>query len=394
MAEAVIVSTVRTAVGRAVKGALATTRPDDLGAVAIRGALDRVPALDAKEIDDVILGCAMPEAEQGMNVARIACLRAGLPVELSSMTVNRFCASGLQSISLAAERIRGGGASAIIAGGTESMSMVPMGGNKISANPWLVQNYADSYLNMGLTAERVAAKYGITRERADEFSLSSHLKALEAIQAGRFAEEIVPVTVTNNLPTAIASKPSTKETMFTTDEGPRADTSLEALAKLKPAFHAKGVVTAGNSSQTSDGAAAAVVMSESRAKELGIRPMARFVAFATSGCLPEEMGVGPVYAIPKALKLAGLTLKDIDLIELNEAFAAQALAVLSQLDVDLSKVNVNGGAIALGHPLGCTGAKLTATLLHEMRRRGSRYGLVTMCVGGGMGAAGIFENLN
>ena len=327
MPEAVIVSTVRTAVGRAVKGALATTRPDDLGAVAIRGALDRVPALDAKEIDDVILGCAMPEAEQGMNVARIACLRAGLPVELSSMTVNRFCASGLQSIALASERIRGGGASAIIAGGTESMSMVPMGGNKISANPWLVQHYADSYLNMGLTAERVAAKYGISREQADEFSLSSHRKALEAIQAGRFADEIVAVTVANTIPTAKASKPSTKETLFTTDEGPRADTSLEALAKLKPAFHAKGVVTAGNSSQTSDGAAAAVVMSESRAKELGIRPIARFVAFATSGCLPEEMGVGPVYAIPKALKLAGLTLKDIDLIELNEAFAAQSLAV-------------------------------------------------------------------
>ncbi len=394
MAEAVIVSTVRTAVGRAIKGTLATTRPDDLGAVAIRGALDRVPALDAKEIDDVILGCAMPEAEQGMNVARIACLRAGLPVELSSMTVNRFCASGLQSIALAAERIRGGAASAIIAGGTESMSMVPMGGNKISANPWLVEHYADSYLNMGLTAERVAAKYGISREQADEFSLSSHRKALAAIQAGRFSEEIVPVIVTNTLPTAKASMPSRRETIFSTDEGPRPDTSIEALAKLKPAFHTKGVVTAGNSSQTSDGAAAAVVMSASRANELGIRPMARFVAFATSGCLPEEMGVGPVYAIPKALKLAGLTLRDIDLIELNEAFAAQALAVLSQLDVDPSRVNVNGGAIALGHPLGCTGAKLTATLLHEMKRRGARYGLVTMCVGGGMGAAGIFENLN
>jgi acetyl-CoA acyltransferase len=394
MADAVIVSTVRTAVGRAIKGTLATTRPDDLGAVAIRGALDRIPALNAKEIDDVILGCAMPEAEQGMNVARIACLRAGLPVELSSMTVNRFCASGLQSIALASERIRGGGASAIIAGGTESMSMVPMGGNKISANPWLVEHYADSYLNMGLTAERVAAKYGISREQADEFSLSSHRKALDAIQAGRFVEEIVPVTVANTSPTTKASMPAIRETIFNTDEGPRSDTSLEALAKLKPAFHAKGVVTAGNSSQTSDGAAAAVVMSAQRASELGIRPMARFVAFATSGCLPEEMGIGPVYAIPKALKLAGLTLKDIDLIELNEAFAAQSLAVLSQLEVDLSKVNVNGGAIALGHPLGCTGAKLTATLLHEMKRRGSRYGLVTMCVGGGMGAAGIFENLN
>jgi acetyl-CoA acyltransferase len=274
------------------------------------------------------------------------------------------------------------------------MSMVPMGGNKISANPWLVEHYADSYLTMGLTAERVAEKYGISREQADEFALFSHRKALDAIQSGRFSEEIVPVTVTNTSPTSKASMPSTKETIFNTDEGPRSDTSLEALAKLKPAFHAKGVVTAGNSSQTSDGAAAAVVMSASRASELGIRPLARFVAFATSGCLPEEMGIGPVYAIPKALKLAGLTLQDIDLIELNEAFAAQSLAVLLQIGVDPSRVNVNGGAIALGHPLGCTGAKLTATLLHEMKRRGSRYGLVTMCVGGGMGAAGIFENLN
>jgi acetyl-CoA acyltransferase len=392
MAEAVIVSTVRTAVGRAGKGMLATTRPDDLGAVAIRGALGPVPQLDAKEIDDVILGCAMPEAEQGMNVARIASLRAGLPVEVSSMTVNRFCASGLQSIALAAERIRGGGATAIIAGGTESMSMVPMGGNKISVNPWLVEHYADSYLNMGLTAERVAQRFGITREQADEFSLSSHRKALVAIQSRRFVDEIVPVTVTNISPTAKATKPATKETVFHTDEGPRADTSIEALAKLKPAFHAKGVVTAGNSSQTSDGAAAAVVMSSERANQLGIKPLARFVAFATSGCLPEEMGVGPVYAIPKALKLAGLTLNDIDLIELNEAFAVQSLAVMQQLGLDPAKVNVNGGAIALGHPLGCTGAKLTATLLHEMKRRGVRYGMVTMCVGGGMGAAGIFEN--
>jgi acetyl-CoA acyltransferase len=392
MAEAVIVSTVRTAVGRAGKGMLATTRPDDLGAVAIRGALGPVPQLDAKEIDDVILGCAMPEAEQGMNVARIASLRAGLPVEVSSMTVNRFCASGLQSIALAAERIRGGGATAIIAGGTESMSMVPMGGNKISVNPWLVEHYADSYLNMGLTAERVAQRFGITREQADEFSLSSHRKALVAIQSGRFDDEIVPITVTNISPTAKATKPATKETVFHTDEGPRADTSIEALAKLKPAFHAKGVVTAGNSSQTSDGAAAAVVMSSERANQLGIKPLARFVAFATSGCLPEEMGVGPVYAIPKALKLAGLTLNDIDLIELNEAFAVQSLAVMQQLGLDPTKVNVNGGAIALGHPLGCTGAKLTATLLHEMKRRGVRYGMVTMCVGGGMGAAGIFES--
>ncbi len=393
MADAVIVSTVRTAVGRSGKGTLATTRPDDLGAVAIRGALERVPELDAAEIDDVILGCAMPEAEQGMNVARISSLRAGLPVAVSSMTVNRFCASGLQSIALAAERIRGGSAQAIIAGGTESMSMVPMGGNKISANPWLVDHYADSYLNMGLTAERVAQKYGITRAQADEFSLASHRKALDAIQSGRFAEEIVPVTVTNTTPTERAPKPSTKEAVFQTDEGPRADTSLEALSKLKPAIHARGVVTAGNSSQTSDGAAASVVMSADRASQLGIKPLARFVAFATCGCLPEEMGVGPVYAIPKALKLAGLTLDDIGLIELNEAFAVQSLAVMQQLGLDPAKVNVNGGAIALGHPLGCTGAKLTATLLHEMKRRGVRYGMVTMCVGGGMGAAGIFENL-
>jgi acetyl-CoA acyltransferase len=393
MAEAVIVSAVRTAVGRSGKGKLATTRPDDLGAVAILGALERVPELNTAEIDDVILGCAMPEAEQGMNVARISSLRAGLPVAVSAMTVNRFCASGLQSIALAAERIRGGGAQAIIAGGTESMSMVPMGGNKISANPWLVDHYADSYLNMGLTAERVAQKYGITREQADEFSLASHRKALDAIQSGRFAEEIVPVKVTNTAPTAKAPKPSTTEAVFLIDEGPRADTSLEALAKLKPAFHARGVVTAGNSSQTSDGAAASVVMSAERASQLGIRPQARFVAFATCGCLPEEMGVGPVYAIPKALKLAGLSLDDIGLIELNEAFAVQSLAVMQQLGLDPAKVNVNGGAIALGHPLGCTGAKLTATLLHEMKRRGVRYGMVTMCVGGGMGAAGIFENL-
>ncbi|HVJ07989.1 MAG TPA: acetyl-CoA C-acyltransferase [Acidisarcina sp.] len=394
MADAVIVSTVRTAVGRSGKGALATTRPDDLGAVAIRGALENIPQLDAKELDDVILGCAMPEAEQGMNVARIASLRAGLPVDVSSMTVNRFCASGLQSIAIAAERIRGGGATVILAGGTESMSMVPMGGNKISANPWLVENYPDSYLSMGLTAERVAQKYHITRDQADEFSLGSHRKALDAIQSGRFAQEIVPVTVTNISPTQKATKPETKQTVFRTDEGPRADTSMEALAKLKPAFHANGVVTAGNSSQTSDGAAASVVMSADRAKQLGLRPIARFVAFATCGCLPEEMGLGPVHAVPKALKLAGLTLNDIDLIELNEAFATQALAVTQQLGADPAKVNVNGGAIALGHPLGCTGAKLTATLLHEMKRRGSHYGMVTMCVGGGMGAAGIFENLS
>jgi acetyl-CoA acyltransferase len=392
MREAVIVAAVRTPVGKSGKGTLASTRPDDLAAVAIKGALARVPALDPKEIDDVILGCAMPEAEQGMNVARIASLRAGLPVDCSAMTINRYCASGLQAIAIAAERIRGGGAEAILAGGTESMSMVPMGGNKISVNPWLVDHYADSYLTMGLTAERVAEHYGITREEADEFSYVSHQKALAA--AEKFAQEVVPVTVTYSSAATNPSKPETRAVEFTVDEGPRADTSLQALAQLKPAFHARGQVTAGNSSQTSDGAAATIVMSAERARQLGIQPLARFAAFATAGTLPEEMGVGPVYAIPKALRLAGLTLEDIDLIELNEAFAAQALAVIKLAGLDPAKVNVNGGAIALGHPLGCTGAKLTATLIYEMKRRKSRYGLVTMCVGGGMGAAGIFENIN
>jgi acetyl-CoA acyltransferase len=394
MRDAVIVSAVRTAVGKAPKGALAFTRPDDLAAIALKGALEKVPALNPQEIEDIVLGCAMPEAEQGMNVARIASLRAGLPVEVSAMTINRFCSSGLQSIAIAADRIRSGSAEVMLAGGTESMSMVPMGGNKITANPWLIDHYADSYLSMGLTAERVAQKYGITREQADAFSLSSHQKALAAQQSGKFDEEIVPVTVTYSTPTKNPAKPEVKSTEFKTDEGPRADTSLEALAKLKPAFHAKGTVTAGSSSQTSDGAAAAIVMSSERAQALNLKPLARFISFATAGCLPEEMGLGPVFAIPKALKLAGLTLDQIDLIELNEAFAAQSLAVIQQASLDPAKVNVNGGAIALGHPLGCTGAKLTATLLHEMKRRNAHYGLVTMCVGGGMGAAGIFENLN
>ncbi|WP_026443557.1 acetyl-CoA C-acyltransferase [Pseudacidobacterium ailaaui] len=393
MRDAVIVSAVRTAVGKAPKGTLSSTRPDELAAVAIRGAMEKVAALDAKQIEDVVLGCAMPEAEQGMNVARIASLRTGLPVEASAMTINRFCSSGLQAIAIAADRVRTGSAEVMIAGGTESMSMVPMGGNKVSANPWLMEHYADSYLSMGLTAERVAAKYGITREQADAFSLSSHQKALAAIQSDKFVEEIVPVTVTYVLPTQNPAKPERKTIEFTTDEGPRADTSLEALAKLRPAFHANGTVTAGNSSQTSDGAAAVIVMSAERAHALGLKPLARFVSFATAGCLPEEMGLGPVFAIPKALKLAGLSLDQIDLIELNEAFAAQSLAVIQQAGLDPEKVNVNGGAIALGHPLGCTGAKLTATLLHEMKRRKLRYGLVTMCVGGGMGAAGVFENL-
>jgi acetyl-CoA acyltransferase len=392
MREAVVVSAVRTAVGKAPRGTLKHTRPDDLGAAAVVGALERVPMLDRSEIEDVIIGCAMPEAEQGMNVARVIALRAGLPVESAAMTVNRYCASGLQTIALAAERIRGGGAEVIVAGGAESMSYVPFGGNKISVNPWLVENFPGSYLSMGLTAERVAKHYEITREESDAFALSSHQKALAAIEAGRFEDEIVPVKVTR---TALngGGKPESNELEFKVDEGPRADTSLEALAKLRAAFHAKGVVTAGNSSQTSDGAAAAVIMSEERAKAIGATPLARFVSFAYAGCMPEEMGIGPVYAIPKALKMAGLTLEDIDLIELNEAFAAQSLAVIKMLGIDITKVNLNGGAIALGHPLGCTGAKLTATLIREMKRSKARYGLVTMCVGGGMGAAGIFENL-
>ncbi len=392
MREVVIVSAVRTPVGKAYKGTLRATRPDDLGAIAIKGALERVPQLDVREIEDVILGCAMPEAEQGMNVARIASLRAGLPVECSAMTINRFCASGLQAIALAAERIRGGGAEVIVAGGTESMTMVPMGGHKFTANPSLVLNYPDAYLSMGLTAERLAKKHGITREMADEFSLNSHRKAIAAIRAGHFEDEIVPVPVSFTTPNG--SKPKRQEIVFKVDEGPRADTTMEALGSLKPAFHAKGTVTAGNSSQMSDGGAAAVVMSAHRAHELGLKPLVRFVAFATAGYKPEEMGEGPVYAIPKALKLAGLKLQDIDVFELNEAFAAQALSVIKEAGLDPAKVNPNGGAVALGHPLGCTGAKLTATIIRDLKRRNGKYGIVTMCVGGGMGAAGIFENIS
>src|SRR5271167_4140400 len=391
MREVIIASSVRTPVGRAYKGTLRATRPDELAAVAIKGALERVPQIDAREIEDVILGCAMPEAEQGMNVARIASLRAGLPVEVSALTINRFCSSGLQAIAMAAERIMSGGAEIIVAGGTESMSMIPMGGHKISPNPWLVDHYPDAYLSMGLTAERLAQRFGITREQADEFSYHSHQKALAAIQAGKFTDETVEVPVSCTTPNG--SKPKRQEITFKVDEGPRADTSLEALLALKPAFHDKGTVTAGNSSQMSDGAAAAVVMSADRAKALGIKPLARYVAFATAGYLPEEMGVGPVYAIPKALKMAGLKLDDIDVIELNEAFAAQSLAVIQEGHLDPARVNVNGGAIALGHPLGCTGAKLTASIIRELKRRNGRYGMVTMCVGGGMGAAGVFENL-
>jgi acetyl-CoA acyltransferase len=409
MPEAVIVSSVRTPVGKAFKGSLRATRPDDLAALAIKEALARVPGLDAKEIDDVILGCAMPEGEQGMNVARIAALRAGLPIETSAMTINRFCSSGLQAIAIAAERIRAGSAQVIVAGGTESMTMVPMGGNKVSPNPWLVDHNPDAYINMGLGTENIARKFGITREQADQFSVESHKKALAAIAAGHFKEETVPVEVkitavpngngtsssgaSGSAKGKSAAKAATQTFTFETDEGPRADTSLEALAKLKPAFHVKGTVTAGNSSQMSDGAAAAVVMSEERAKALGLKPLARFVAYATAGVLPEEFGIGPVAAIPKALKLAGLTLNDIAVFELNEAFAAQALAVIQQAGLDPARVNPNGGAIALGHPLGCTGAKLTATILRELQRRNARYGMVTMCIGGGMGAAGILERL-
>ena len=404
MPEAIIVSAVRTPVGRAYKGSLRATRPDDLAALAIKEAIKRVPGLEAREIDDIILGCAMPEGEQGMSVARIAALRAGLPVETSAMTINRFCASGLQAIALAAERIRSGAAEVIIAGGTESMSMVPMGGNKIAPNPWLVDNYPDSYINMGLGTENIARKHGITREQADQFAANSHKKALAAIASGAFQDEIVPVEVsftslsTNGNGASSAKskspgKPATQTFSFATDELPRADTSLEILAKLKPAFHLKGSVTAGNSSPMSDGAAAVVVMSEARAKALGAKQLARFVAYATAGCLPEEFGLGPVYAIPKALKLAGLSLDDIAVIELNEAFAAQSLAVIQQAKLDPSRINPNGGAIALGHPLGCTGAKLTATIIRDLHRRNARYGMVTMCVGGGMGAAGIFQRL-
>jgi acetyl-CoA acyltransferase len=395
MREAVIVSSVRTAVGKANKGTLRATRPDDLAAVAIKEAMARVKGLDPREIEDVILGCAMPEAEQGMNVARIAALRAGLPVESSAMTINRFCSSGLQAIAIAAERIMVGHAEVIIAGGTESMSLVPMGGNKVSPNPWLMDHYPDSYLGMGLTAENLARTYGITREQADQFSYQSHQKALAAIAACKFKDEIVPVEVnfTSLENGSNGARPKITTTMFDIDEGPRADTSLEALAKLKPAFHARGTTTAGNSSQMSDGAAAAVVMSAERARAIGAKPLARFVAFATAGCPPEEMGVGPVYAIPKALKIAGLKLNDIDVIELNEAFAVQSLSVIKLAELDPARVNPNGGAVALGHPLGCTGAKLTATILRELQRRSGRYGLVTMCVGGGMGAAGIFERV-
>ena len=391
MGTAVIVSAVRTAVGKAPRGSLSNTRPDDLAASAMKGAIERVPGLKPEDIDDILIGCAMPEAEQGMNVARVAAFRAGLPYHVPAMTLNRFCASGLQAIAFAADRIATGSADCILAGGTESMSMIPMGGHKISPNPALIDNNPDTYLSMGLTAENIASEFKIGRDEQDTFALDSHRKAVQAIESGHFKEEIVPLSVEQRI--LENSTRRTHKSVFDVDEGPRRDTSMDALRRLKPAFKVDGTVTAGNSSQMSDGAAAVVVMSEQKAAKLGLRPLGRFVAYATAGVPPEIMGIGPVEAVPKVLQRAGLTVENIDLIELNEAFAVQALAVIRQLGLDPSKVNVNGGAIALGHPLGCTGSKLTATLLHEMRRRNSKYGIVTMCVGGGMGAAAIFERV-
>jgi len=390
MRDAVIVSAVRTAVGKAPKGTLRDTRPDEMGAAVIEEALRRAEGLEKAEVEDVVMGCAMPEAEQGMNVARAAAIRAGLPVETSAMTINRFCSSGLQAIAIAADRIRTGGAEVIVAGGLETMSLIPMGGHIIRPNPYLVEHYPDFYLNMGLATENVARKYEVSRDEQDAFALRSHERAAAAQDAGKFDEEIVPLKVTFEELNEKGRK-TTREVAFTKDEGVRRDTSEEGLAKLKPAFHAKGTITAGNASQMSDGAAAVVVISDERARGLNLKPLARFVAYATAGCPPEEMGIGPVHAIPKVLKIAGLKLEDIDVIELNEAFAAQSLAVIKTLGLDPERVNVNGGAIALGHPLGCTGAKLTASILRELERRDGRYGMVTMCVGGGMGAAGIFE---
>jgi acetyl-CoA acyltransferase len=391
MQDAVIVAATRTAVGRAPSGTLKTVRPDEMAAAVIAEVLRRAPGVPAADIEDVILGCAMPEAEQGLNVARIASLRAGLPVSASAVTVNRFCSSGLQAIAYASERIQCGGAEVVVAGGTESMSLIPMGGNRISPNPSLVERYPDVYISTGLVAENHARESGIGREEQDAFALRSHQRAVSAIEAGRFADEITPLTFSVAVPGA--TRPEIRDVTFAVDEGPRRDTSAEALARLRPAFHVAGTVTAGNSSQTSDGAAAVLVTSATYARDHGLTPLARFVTFATAGVEPERFGIGPVPAIGKALRLAGLTLDQIDLVELNEAFASQVLACLRELPIDPDRLNVNGGAIALGHPLGCTGAKLTTTLLYEMRRRQSRYGLVSMCVGGGMGAAGIFERL-
>lgn len=393
MRDVVIVAANRTAVGKAKKGTLKDFRPDDMAAACIADLLKRAPEVKPEMIDDVILGCAMPEAEQGMNVARVASIIAGLPDGVPGVTVNRFCSSGLQSIAMAAHSIMTGSTDIVIAGGTETMSLIPMGGNKVVPNPTLVDNHPGFYLSMGLTAEVVAEKYGISREEQDEFSLNSHKKAAAAIKEGKFKDEITPLKVDSDSLNE-KGKIVVKSVTFDTDEGPREDTTVQALGKLKPAFKMGGTVTAGNSSQMSDGASTLLLMSKEKAEELGLKPLARFVSFATHGVAPEEMGIGPIKAIPKALKLANLDLKDIDLIELNEAFAAQSLAVVKELGIDKEKVNVNGGAISLGHPLGCTGAKLTTSLIYEMKRRGSKYGLVSMCVGGGQGAAGIFENLS
>ena len=390
MREAVIVSGVRTAVGKAPRGTLRQTRPEDMAAVVIKEAVARAKGLDPKEIEDVVIGCAFPEGEQGMNVARVALLRAGLPIEVSGQTVNRFCSSGLQAIAIAAQSIMCGWGEVMVAGGMESMSVVPMGGNKMAPNPYLIESMPEIYMGMGLTAEEVAERYSVSREDQDRFAVASHQKAAAAIREGRFKGEIAPLNVSLK-EMGPDGKVAKKDIVFDTDEGVRADTSLEALAKLRPAFKQGGSVTAGNSSQTSDAAAAVVVMEAGKAAKLGLRPLAVFRAFAVGGVGPEVMGIGPVEAIPKALKYAGLKLADIDLFELNEAFAAQSLAVIRTLGLDPARVNVNGGAVALGHPLGCTGAKLTVTLLSEMARRKVRYGIVTMCIGGGMGAAGVFE---
>lgn len=391
MNTAYIVSSVRTAVGKAPKGTLRHTRPDNLGAAVVNGAIAHIPGLDPAKIEDVLFGCAFPEAEQGFNLGRVIAQRAGLPDSVPGCTVNRFCASGLQTIAMASQAIRAGQADILVAGGAESMSLIPMGGHNLTPNPELLETTPDVYLSMGLTAENVAAEFQISRANQEAFALRSHHRALAAIQKGRFREEIIPFTVTEM--SYVNDHPQTTEILFDVDEGPRADTSLEALAKLKPVFKVGGTVTAGTSSQMSDGAAAAVIMSEAAVSDLAVQPLSRLLGYAVTGVSPGMMGIGPVEAIPKVLHQVGLTLDDIGLIELNEAFAAQTLAVIRKLGLDETIINVNGGAIALGHPLGCTGAKLTATLLHEMKRRGIRYGLVTMCIGGGMGAAGVFENL-
>ena len=392
--DAVIVAAARTAIGRAKRGSLATTRPDEMAAEVIRDLLKRAEGLDPVEIDDVILGCAFPEGEQGMNMGRMVALRAGLPQSVPAETVNRFCSSGLQTIAHASHAIIAGQAQVIIAGGTESMSMVPMGGLKFAPNPFFAIECPEMYTSMGLTAENVAEKYGVNRQDQDEFSLRSHQRANAAVESGLFDPEIVPLEVEIIEPGTNGDGPVKRSFVFKRDEGPRADTSIEALTKLRAVFKDGGTVTAGNSSQMSDGAAGVIVMSRSRAEELGFKPLVRLIGHAVGGVAPELMGIGPTVAVPKVLDLTGLTLDDIGLIELNEAFAAQGLAVMRELGLDQEITNVNGGAIALGHPLGCTGAKLTTQMIYEMKRRDVQYGMVTMCIGGGMGAAGIFENLN